>query len=387
MNRLSLSFLMVCAAGCNSGSTPAPADAGRHDTGLVDAGTPDAGVGDVGAPDAGLADTGNEDAGDTGTTRVHFQSGFEPDTRVVTTRLTKCSNDLEGAQITPSLSRSDWTSHLEATPLGTTRFCYGGADRCEAANEPNCQRGIELVDDPDDPSNTVLRTWLKEPAENVSDTDNQACSNSEGLDDRMARKARVQMSIAAASPVNELTYSIRIKLSEEAFATLVREYPDRVRWMTLGEYWNNQDNAAPNSQTFGDRSRVTLNVVNNGPNTPFRFGLKADWQADGATGWTPTWHEPDGALVPIGSWFTLTVRLTAGDATRGRIVITMTASSGEETVLFDVAKANQYPQGDVVGFTHIQPIKLYTSGNLVCGLKRYNKTLEAWWDDLRVTIP
>ena len=55
--------------------------------------------------------------------------------------------------------------------------------------------------------------------------------------------------------------------------------------------------------------------------------------------------------------------------------------------LFDVRNANLYRGGKLVGFTHLNPIKLYTSGNLMCGLTALYQTLEAWWDDLSISIP
>jgi len=70
--------------------------------------------------------------------------------------------------------------------------------------------------------------------------------------------------------------------------------------------------------------------------------------------------------VPVGEWFTLKVRLVAGDDSKGRTIVDFIREKGDETRIFDVTGAIVYPDGAVPGFTTLSPMKLYTGGNRVC---------------------
>ena len=167
--------------------------------------------------------------------------------------------------------------------------------------------------------------------------------------------------------------------------------------MTIGEFWN-QDKT-DQSVAKGDRARVTLKLTKETASDKFHFGLKADYQADGASGWSHLWTpEEEEQLVsvmetPIGIWFTLHVSLIAGHANTGHVTVHLIDGSNNTTLLFDKAGATIYPentqdpQSGVHGFTAINPIKLYTAGNYVCWPKKeYALPLDAWWDEFSLAV-
>ena len=366
---------------------------------------------DTSAEDTTVADTSAEDTTVADTAEpppappVFFQSGFEAGVTAGEQGLSSCSGDIQGSD---GSEAGDWSTDLEQSPFDSAQFCFGGADDCALEGQPSCQRTIELVPDPENPDNTVLYTWVKEPAENYNDGDaddvpcscqggvdtlGNVCDDSlgDGYDNNGTRKARVQLTIDTVDgeAASQLTYSVRLRLGE-AFAKINADLDLPVNWMTIGEFWNQ----GTQHIKMGDRSRVTLNLVKETGGGAFHFGLKADSQPDGESGWSPLWGEDTGEHLvsemkaPVGEWFTLRVHLVAGDASNGRVTVDLIDKDGEETTLFDVTDATIFPGTDVLGFTAINPIKLYTGGSLMCWLKGLPAPLPlaAWWDDLVLTL-
>jgi len=343
-----------------------------------------------------------------------FQSGFEDGVTVEDTGLAKCSGDIFG---TDGSERGDWEAHLETSPVDKVVFCYGGDDDYAAEGGALGQRGIELVDDPDQPGNTVLHTWVAEPAENYGDqdADDVACSCVGGLDETGAtcedlpedpdgnpldgydedgtRKGRVQMAIYAddGTPFSSFSYSVRLRLGE-GYERINNDLPQKLNWMTIGEFWNQ----GPATLGIGDRSRVTLNLVKESASAPLHFGLKMDIQPDGGSGWDLIWPEKEAPSdpehmvsdnpVPVGEWFTLKVSVVAGDASTGRTTVDVVYANGDEERIFEVTDATIYPGTSVPGFTTLAPVKLYTGGNLVCWLKSLGLPMDAHWDDFSLSL-
>ncbi len=344
---------------------------------------------------------------------IFFQSGFEDGVTTAETGLASCSGDIFGSD---GSEWGDWEADLENSPIDHVRFCYGGDDDYGALGWELGQRGISLVEDPDQPGNTVLHTWVAEPAENYGDrdADDAACSCVDGVDENGdicddlptdsdgnpldgydangTRKGRVQMAIRTdeGSSLSSFSYSVRLRLGE-GYERINNDLPQKLEWMTIGEFWNQ----GPATVGAGDRSRVTLNLVKETANSQLHFGLKMDIQPDGGSGWQLAWPEREGKSdpkyllsddpVPVEEWFTLKVNLVAGDATTGRTTVDITQENGQETRIFDVTGATVYPDSLVPGFTTLSPVKLYTAGNLVCWLKNLGLPMDAHWDDFSLS--
>ena len=345
--------------------------------------------------------------------RFVFQSGFEDGVTVVETGLGRCSGDIFGSDG----AGADWELDLERPPIDYVRFCYGGDDDYATHGGELGQRGIGLVEDPDQPGNTVLHTWVAEPAENYEmqgvyqDADDVACSCVDEVDENDApcdelpvdddgnpldhydvtgtRKARVQMAVRADEDTSfaSFSYSVRLRLGE-GYERIANDFPQKLNWMTIGEFWNE----GPATLGMGDRSRVTLNLVKEAGSAQLHFGLKMDIQPDGGSGWQWVWPEEEvqhlvsDDPVPIEEWFTLKVGLVAGDASTGRTTVDVVGENGDETRIFEVAGATLYPESSVPGFTTLSPVKLYTGGNLVCWLKSLGLAMDAHWDDFSLSV-
>jgi len=350
-------------------------------------------------------DGGSSDSGDSGVSTglaLHFQSGFEePGVVAGEVGTAKCSGDIQGKDTSVD-KRGDWVGDLESFPIESAKVCYGGPDvRTEGCDEPICQRGIYIDEDPELSSNEVLVTWIQEPAENVSDSDNEACSGYttedgewvEGMDGAAARKARAQMTLSAVSSLEAFSYTIRVRLGN-GFVDLA-EAGKEINWMTIGEYWNKTPQCPdPDEATCtepGDRGRVTLNVVKTAEENAFRFGLKADYQdndqPNGTGSWELLWEEESSREVPIETWFQMRVTITAGGAEVGHVHVEFAPDTGEFETLFDVRGATNHPEAEVLGITAINPIKLYTAGDYACALALIGKRLDAMWDDFVFEVP
>ena len=298
-----------------------------------------------------------------------FRSGFDSGTvhSRVTGTAQPCTDDLAGEDLLVS-DAGDWENDLENPdgPFGQFHFCFGGGTPA--------QRAIDLVEDPDDALNQVLRGRIVEPNEVVRD-DQVACNN----DALGARKARIQALLKDNHNLPQFNYRLRMRLGE-AFEAIVAE-GQAINWMTIGEFWNN---LPAEQNTF----RVTLNLVKDAvQNGPLYFGLKAEKKNDGEPKWIRVWPEGDTAtdvLVPIGEWFTLEVSVIEGDESSGRVVVRMTTAEGKTHTVADVTDWTYSPDGIPDGFKDLNPIKLYTSGALMCELKSRGLPLEVWWDDFAI---
>lgn len=364
---LGLTSIALCTVGLLAGcdSNPRRTDAGVEatDSGVDGGALLDAGAGaDAGARDAGPRSSGLAEV---------FRSGFEDGVEVTETN--ERFGDLVGDDETSP--HGDWTRDIDGRdPLGSFRIFYEGGSRA--------QRDVSIAADPELAGNRVLHTWIGEP--NVPNGDDAIACNGEPPD---TRKARIQGAFFMNRGLRRLEYQVRVRLGD-AFDAMGRDARAN-HWMTIGEYWNNVPRP-------GERYpfRITLGLHRHptaGGGDGLVWILKAD-QHDDEGRWTHVWPtEPgyDGRYeltsatpVPVGEWVTLRVSLVEGDAASGRVSVRLVDARGAETVLFDVRDATHHPDDPAPnGFEDFQPIKLYTSGPLVCALRERSLPLEAWWDD------
>jgi hypothetical protein len=300
-----------------------------------------------------------------------FQSGFENETlHAYTTGGTMpCTDDLLREDL--SVDRlGDWENDLEGGPFGQFHFCFGGGNRD--------QRSINIVPDPDDPTNLVLYGKIVEPNEIVLD-DDFACNN----DAQGARKGRIQAVLQDNPNLTRVDYRLRMRLGADAFNGMVAQ-DQLIDWMTVAEFWNNQP-------AENDTFRITLNLIKEAvAGAPLYFGLKSDKQDNGSKTWIDVWPggwDASDVEVPIGEWFTLEMTVIEGNASTGRVIARMTDAAGQIHTIGDVTNWTYSPDGTPDGFKDLNPLKLYTSGALVCELKQAGVPLEIWWDDFAIGSP
>lgn len=283
-----------------------------------------------------------------------FQSGFEDNSRVIPKN---SDADIAGTDLS-LLHHNDWEKDLDNNPnIGNFNLQYQGGD--------STMRFAKIIPEPGNESNHVLHFWLNEP-------------NAGGS------KGRIQGNIYGNNGLYEFYQSVRVFLHDD-FNT-VRTYPQKIGWLTIAEFWNN----ITWNQNVPYRFRITLGI---GKPTEavsdLYFILDAqdcELFEDGKQKYTTLWSEINSQVpVPVGKWFTMDYYYKEGNNDTGRFYLSITPERGKKQVIFDVRKIThntQDPAPDGVG--DFNPIKLYTSKGLIDFMKSRGKTLQIYWDDLKL---
>lgn len=283
-----------------------------------------------------------------------FQSGFEPDSKVVA----KGSDaDISGADCSFT-DHNDWVAHLDNHPdIGNFNLQYQGGD--------TTMRYAKIIPEPGNPGNHVLHFWLNEP-------------NVEGS------KGRIQANLYGNKGMKEFYQSERIFLHSD-FNT-VRTFPDKISWLTIAEFWNN----ITWSQTVPYGFRITLGIgkpVATESDLYFILdGQDCQLFPDNSQKYTTLWSRTNTtSKVPIGKWFTLEYYYREGDANTGKFYMAIQPDGEPKQVIFDltaITHNTKDPQPD--GVTDFNPVKLYTSKQLINYMKNQGKTLQIYWDDFKL---
>ena len=287
-----------------------------------------------------------------------FQSNFEPPCGVVPINAT--TDRMTGKDALMG-SNNDWDA-LEVNVLSTRPyFNYNGGDLTK--------RFAKISTDPVNTSNKVLQYSINDSwTETGGDI-----------------KARVQYEFyGIKSGYKEYYQSVRIFLPDEF--SLLRKYPSTIKWLTIVEIWNN----ITWSQTVPNRYRLTLGIGKLIPTEDdLRFILDAqDCQLnpDGSQLYTTLWSANGGKLaVPIGKWFTLEYYFKEGNAKNGRFYMTIEPDGGKKEIIFDITNVTHNSTDTAPdGVTHFNPMKMYTSKELIDYLKQQGKSLNMYWDDFKL---
>jgi hypothetical protein len=250
---------------------------------------------------------------------------------------------------------NDWVGDLDNNPnIGNFNLQYQGGD--------STMRYAKIIPEPGNPSNHVLQFWLNQPNVNGS-------------------KGRIQGNLYGNNGLYEFYQSVRLFLTGD-FNT-VKAFPNRIHWLTIAEFWNN----ITWSQDIPYRFRITLGIGKNaGAGSELNFILDAeDCQLfeNGGQKYTTVWAETNDKIqVPVSQWFTLDLYYKEGNNETGRFYLAMTPQGGKREVVFDLSKIThntEDPHPDGVG--DFNPVKLYTSKELIDFMKSQGKALQILWDD------
>jgi hypothetical protein len=283
-----------------------------------------------------------------------FQSGFENDSRIINRN---GDSDLVGADKSLT-THNDWLDDLDNHPaIGNFNIQYQGGD--------STMRYARIIAEPGNPQNQVLHFWLDQP-------------NVDG------KKGRIQGNLYGNEGIKSVYQSVRMFLHDD-FHT-VRTYPKEIHWLTIAEFWNN----ITWSQTVPYRFRISLGIGKpTAEESDLYFildGQDCELFADGSQKYTTIWSERNTDIkVPIGEWFTMDYYYKEGNHENGRFYLSITPEGGQKQVIFDVKKTThntQDPNPDGLG--HFNPIKLYTSKGLIDHMTAQGKTLQIYWDDLKL---
>jgi hypothetical protein len=283
-----------------------------------------------------------------------FQSGFEKGSQVINR-----GDDSDIIGVDKSLPKqNDWVKDLdEHSDIGNFNIQYQGGD--------STMRYARIIPEPGNPKNHVLQFWLDQPNVNNS-------------------KGRIQANLYGNTGFKELYQSVRIYLTDD-FKT-VRTFPKEIHWLTIAEFWNN----ITWSQEVPYGFRITLGIGKPAAGeSDLRFILDAqdcELFENGRQKYTTIWAETNrDVTVPIGKWFTMDYYFKEGNDSTGRFYLAITPDGGEKQIVFDVHKFTHNthdPNPD--GMAHFNPMKLYTSKELIHYMKMNGKTLEIYWDDFKL---
>lgn len=281
-----------------------------------------------------------------------FHSGFEPNSTIIPR-----NGNLGIIGVDQSVrAPNDWTNDLDNHPdIGSFGIQFEGGD--------STTRYAKIVADPRNPLNHVLQFWLNEPSQ---------------------KNGRIQGNIYGNHRLREIFLSVKMFLPLD-FNT-VRLFPKEVHWLTIAEFWNN----ITWSQTVPYGFRITLGIGKEGAGeNNLHFILDAqDCQLfeNGSQKYTTIWAEMNRAQkIPLDEWFTMEYYYKEGDANNGRFYMRIIERDGASHVVFDVKKITHNthdPAPDGLG--DFNPIKLYTSKDLVDFMHSKNKTLQIYWDDFQL---
>jgi len=283
-----------------------------------------------------------------------FQSGFEPGSRVVASG---SDADIIGID-TSKPDHNDWVNDLDNNPdIGSFSLQYQGGD--------STMRFAKIIPEPGNISNHVLQFWLDKP--NVE-----------------ASKGRIQGNLYGNKGMKEFYQSERVFLHNDFSA--VRTFPNIITWLTIAEFWNN----ITWSQTVPYGFRITLGIGKPVATTSdLYFILEAqncELFADGSQKYTTLWFETNQKVkVPIGQWFTLEYYYKEGNAENGKFYMTIQPDGGSKEVIYNltaITHNSKDPNPD--GVTDFNPIKLYTSKELINYMSAQGKTLQIYWDEFKL---
>lgn len=279
-----------------------------------------------------------------------FHTGFEGNTRVETVG----RNDVITGTDDRLALKSNWETDLGQT-ITSRRVVlnYTGGD--------SSKRFAKIISEPGNPGNRVLWFWLH---------DSWLASENQ-------QKARIQLDLYnIRGGLKEFYQSERVFLTEDF--NILKNYPSRISWLTLSEFWNNE--WWTKSEPYG--FRITLGIGKpSGATGELNFILNAE-----NAGQQEVWRARNEEVkVPVGKWFTMEYYFREGNANTGRFYLAVTPAGEEKEVVFDI-KNFTHNTGDPApgGLTGYNPMKLYTSREVVEFVRSAGKTLQVYWDDFRL---
>ncbi len=288
-----------------------------------------------------------------------FQSGFEGTSKVV-----QIPNTNDYGALLERVSGIDKTVNKKGNwDKDWTDVLGGGFMQIQYTGGDSTKRYVKVVPEPGKPSNKVLKFWLD---------DSWAASENQ-------QKARVQANLYGIKDgYKEFYQSVRVFLTEDFEA--LKSYPRSIGWLTISEFWNNEWWVKDEKYGF----RITLGIgKESAESNELHFILEAEnpgqklvWEAD---------HTNNFVAVPIGKWFTMDYYFKEGNQETGRFYLAITPDGGKRQVVYDVHNFTHMTKDPATnGLTGYNPMKLYTSKELISYVKSQGKTLQIYWDDFKL---
>jgi hypothetical protein len=271
--------------------------------------------------------------------------------------------NMEGEVVAPS-GKETYDELLVRWPSGEA-----GAIPIQYQGGTLMDRFAQVIADPKRGGNNVLQFWLKEA---------RVPGQTEGR-----HKGRIQMNLADLNAA--LTYQ-RFRMYLHPDLALYRAYPKSNTWFTINELW-------AGVPWKGDEYpfRITLDIVKDrGVGSPLRFAATGSVNTGGEAGsgiWESVWRSVNKDFeVPIGEWLDVELGYKQGGAQTGRFYLAVKRNSDvAKTVVLNVTNWTYHPRApQPVPLTHWQPLKLYTSSDIIDYVRENGGVAQIYWDDLEI---
>jgi len=277
-----------------------------------------------------------------------FQSGFEGNTKIVSYG-TSTDKDIIGSD--PDLPTSSW-DNLQSNEIKSIYINYSGGD--------STKRYARIVADPVNANNNVLNFCLK----------------NYWLTTDAQEKGRIQLELYSIQPgYKEFYQSVRTYFSTDFNALKI--YQDSIGWLTLGEFWNNE--------WWGNKPngfRISVNIhKDSGYGKNLYFAITAE-----DSGFIDIWNVVNKNIaISIGNWSTIEYYFREGNKDTGRFYMAITPDGGTKQIICDVTGFTHGTKDTAPdGLTGYNPMKLYTSKQILSYLNSLGRPLNIYWDDLKL---
>lgn len=229
-------------------------------------------------------------------------------------------------------------------------------------------RYAQVVSDPTDRNNHVLKFWLKDAS-----VAGQRIGRSKG---------RIQMALPNLG-FTEAYQRYRLYLPPDL--EHYRAFPKQNVWFTINELW-----FGATWEKHPHPFRITLGIAKEaGAGQPLHFLATADAgvRSGSRDQWKDVWHNFNRDFqVPIGEWMDVELGYRQGDGSTGRFYLAVRRQSDPAMItVMDVRDWTYNPQARApVPLTHWNPLKLYTSGELIDFIRKRGGVAQIYFDDLEL---
>jgi hypothetical protein len=294
-----------------------------------------------------------------------FQTGFEEEVRLSANPT--ASDTFSGVDRTVA-APNDWGIFRTKDP----QVIFAGVSVAYSGGVRENRKG-EIVADPVDSKNRVLRFWL-----------NEANSKTSG-------RIQADVTVRANRGIRNLYEKVRLYVPESMKA--LQNFPDEISHLIIAEFWNN----IPWSKLSPEYPfRVSVRMgKKKGAGNELHFVVTTNEFTCVGEGenrkYTQVGLKTIDSSVPVafGKWMTLEYYLqegaAAGELPAGHFFMAVTPVGEARRVVCSL-KASMHHSADTRpdGLTHWAAMKLYTGGNIIAWMKSHGLAMELYYDDLQI---
>ena len=229
-------------------------------------------------------------------------------------------------------------------------------------------RYARIISDPTNEGNKILHYWLKNA---------RIPGAREGY-----YKGRVQLQLSDIE-YSSIFATYRMYLHPDL--NLYRSFPKENKWFVVSEFFSG-------SLDPPYRFLIGLDIVKEkGSGKPLYFLVSGDKKIGGAPRnekWESVWGDVNTNFeVPVGEWIDMKIGYKEGSNSSGRFYLAAKrVSDATFTTIFDIHNWTYHPSApSPIPLAQWQPLKLYTSGEIIDYIRENGGVAQMYWDDLKIS--